>query len=368
MTWAIGFLFSSIGWAGVDLGPIIARLTPGQTFVIPDGDYPGFVLTGVAFAPPVTLRARAPGKVVIHDRADTRQACWLQRCSGIRMEGLTFVSQGAHALHVDGVPLPDPVLSSNLEFNDCVFVSLGDHYCAKLSQARLLVFDRSTFLVPERARVKDHLGGGLDAVAVDEMVIRYCRFDVRRAGACTLMVKGGSRNIVVRDNEFDCPGEATFFLAGPTDPAFRVHAVARHELENLTFQNNTVRFASSSGTNVHGTWDSLANGRFRDNRFFGVGQILFVAKRSQADLAACAAIEFSGNEIELRPAGLASPYNAVITTQTESTSAGEVPLLPPDEFRARDNVVRVPGPTLPEITPYLKSGFRIERPAVSSSR
>ncbi|MFO0945480.1 MAG: hypothetical protein U1D30_05970 [Planctomycetota bacterium] len=148
-------------------------------------------------------------------------------------------------------------------------------------------------------------------------------------------------------------------LAGSTDPIYRTRSDVRFELENLTFQDNVVSFRESEGENVHGTWDSLGNARFIGNQFNNVGQILFVAKRTYDDLQPCENVEFRGNQIRVRARGFASPYNALITSQSFRSQIGQEEfLLPFDQFHAKENVATIPHESLqPELDGWLKSGF-----------
>lgn len=342
-----------------EFADLVGRAGPGQVLAIPDGVYAGFVMEARLFDPPVTFKAVNPGKVLVVEGSSQDKSCWIRKSRGIRFEGITFIGKRSHAMHVDGDPWPDPDLSEDLAFNDCLFISLGPYYCAKISQARGLVFDRCYFYVPERSEAAGIVNGGMDAVAVDDLFIRYCRFDNRRSDTCTLMVKGGSRNVLVRDSVFDCPGAPTLLLAGSTDPIYRVRPDVEHELENLTFQDNVVHFRDSEGENVHGTWDSLGRARFLGNQFHNVGQILFVAKRTYDDLRPCADIEFSNNTLSLRKSGFASPYNALVTSQSYLDGAGkESFLLPYDQFHAMGNIVVATGKDVrPDLEGWIKSGF-----------
>lgn len=351
-----------------DLQALLDAARPGSQIVLPDGLHSGAWLQDREFQPPILVRAANPGKAFVAEHPDTKQALWLTRCRGLLFDGISFVSRASHVLHVDGTPLPEPKLSRDLVFRDCQFVLLAetDHFCVKASQAERLVFRECTFVVTQNDELPDYRGGCFDAVAVDELLLRRCRFDNLRHGV-VLMVKGGSKQVVVEECEFDCPGTVpSLFFGNVTGPQFRTRRDVRFELEDFRFRANRVAFRDSplSTENVHGVFDALGSARIEENRFSGVGQVLFSAKRSVADLEGCRNIGFRDNLIALRPAGLKSEWNAVIVSQSEreGDEARYVPILPASEFEASGNRILVPeGTIVPKLGPLLKVGFEIQQ-------
>lgn len=357
----------AVGSLGADVNGMLQRARPGQVIELPAGVHVGFKLQDRAFNPPVTIKGVGNGRVVIAEHPETGQAAWLTRCAGLRFENITFASRKLHALHIDGDPLPRPVLSQNIQFTDCEFVTFGKYYGAKLSQARLLLFDRCRFSVPQASQVSDANGGCFDAVAVDDFIIRHCTFEHLPPGGVTLMIKGGSRNVVVRDCQFHCPGTtAPLFLAGQTDPIFRTHADAQFELQDFVFKNNRVYFQDahpSEPDGLHGVWDSVSNAQFVDNEFHNVGQVLFVGKKTVQDLSICRNITFSNNKIYMRKKGFADRWSALIVNQGEEKPDGSfAPYLPPSEFHASNNVVFLSGNAEPpEIYNLIEKGFEFRK-------
>lgn len=181
------------------------------------------------------------------------------------------------------------------------------------------------------------------------------------------MIKGGARNVVVRDSIFYCPGTTSpLFLAGQTDPIFRTRPNVQYELENFTFKNNKVYFADahpSEPDGLHGVWDSIANASFLNNEFYNVGQILFVGKKTAQDLQACKNVTFNGNTIVMRPKGFSSAWTALIVNQgEEAPGGGFIPYLAPSEFHASDNVVYLSGDSQPpEKYNLIETGFEFRQ-------
>lgn len=367
MTWSSLTLALALGAVTVDVNGMLQRARPGQVIEVPAGIHPGVRLEDRAFNPPVTVRGVGGGRVVIAEHPETGQAAWLTRSSGLRFENITFVSRRLHVLHIDGDPLPQPILSQNIEFTNCEFVTFGKYYGAKLSQSRLLLFDRCRFSAPKTSQVIDANGGCFDAVAVDDFIIRHCVFDHTSGGGVTLMIKGGARNVVVRDSEFHCPGTvAPLFLAGQTDPIYRIHADARYELQNFVFKNNRVYFEDappSDPEGLHGVWDSVSNARFLNNEFHNVGQILFVGKKTVQDLDICRNITFNDNKIYMRKQGFSGRWGAVIANQGgENPDGSFAPYLPPSEFHASGNIVYLPADKeAPEIYNLIEKGFEFRK-------
>lgn len=361
-------LSASLIGANLELQTVLNAAQPGQVIDLPDGIYNGAHLVDRRFDPPVTFRAAGLGRVAVTDGSTAQKALWLSRSAGLRFENIVFYSRTGYALHVDGVGQPTPNLSSNMTFTNCKFIALGPLYAVKLSQAEILLFDQCGFYIPEKSVAQDGLGGCLDAVAVDHFIIRDCMFDNQRDHTTTLMIKGGSRGVMVRGCTFQCPGEPTFHLAGPTRPDFRARDGISYELEKFTFRDNRVFFRDSNGENLHGVWDSLGHAQFLNNEFHNVGHVLFVAKRTHQDLRLCEDITFKENKIIMRPSGFANPYSALITTQNyqKPGDPAYLPILPKDEFHAEGNMVLFTGKSdKPETNAYTEKGFEFSTGAAA---
>jgi hypothetical protein len=207
---------------------------PGTAIALAPGDYAGFSMAGIigSAARPIVLRAEDPMRP-----PRFRGGVHLQDCAHLHLESLLIEGAPGNGLNCDdGGTFESPahhLVLRKLTVRDCG--GEGNDDGIKLSG---VVDLRVEACVVERW---GRGGAAIDMVGCARGVIEGCTFRDRAEGtaATGVQMKGGSRDIAVRDCRFEHAGERGVNLGGSTGRAYFRPAPAGFEAKDVLVEGCT---------------------------------------------------------------------------------------------------------------------------------